>query len=59
MGPARPAGLSGGVSTTGDVYGGTGGEEGAQGWMGTLFVKDGRREWVHVEDNEDLWDELD
>jgi len=27
--------------------------------MGTLFVKDGRREWVHVEDNEDLWDELD
>lgn len=58
-GPARPSGLSGGVSTTGDVYGGMGGEEGAQGWMGTLFVKDGRREWVHVEDNEDLWDELD
>jgi len=27
--------------------------------MGTLFVKDARREWVHVEDDEDLWDELD
>jgi len=53
-------GLAGGVVQTGDVYGaGLGGGEGDQGWMGTLFVKDGRREWVHVEDNEDLWDELD